>query len=110
MWCEIIQDAYELCKLVRRFEDIRYVFEGINMQNPYAGVCVDYVREGHSSLNHTSGKIIEFSSNSFEGKWTEPLMNASANQPDLKNMTIKQMEEATWIKWEQERSPVTRSR
>ena len=60
IWTEIIKDAYELCKLVRRFEDIHYVFDGVNMQNPYAGVCVDFVREGHSSLNHTSGKIIEW--------------------------------------------------
>ena len=26
LWCEIVQDAYELCKLVRRFDDLRHVF------------------------------------------------------------------------------------
>lgn len=103
IWTEIIQDAYELCKLIRRVEDIHNVFEGINMQNPYARICVDFVREGHSSLNHTSGKIIEWSSNAFKGKWTEPLMTAAAEQPEMKDMSISDMDSATWMNWERNR-------
>ena len=40
----------------------------------------------------------------------KPLMTASANQPDMKKMTIKQMEDAVWMQWERDRSVVIQSR
>ena len=31
MWCEIMQDAFEVCKVVRRFKDLAAVFDGVNL-------------------------------------------------------------------------------
>ena len=94
IWSQITQDAKDVGMFVRRMRDLAAVFNGCNLQNPYAGVHVDYIREGNSSQ---SGRPIEWSASMFDGNWVEQLQTVSEKAPILANMTAEDMGVVDWL-------------
>ena len=104
VWCEIVQDAYDVGKFVRRMRDLAGVFDGVNTQSPYAGICVDCISEGHSSHNPHSGRLVEWNANMFKGRWCEPLATASVAAPMMSNMSTDDMTNVDWFDLERQSS------
>ena len=93
---EHVQDARDAGVLVRRMRDLDTVFMGCNIQNHYAGVCVE---------NSEQGNFTTWNANMFSrGKWCEPLHTASKKQAPFGSLTAEQIGATRWMVLEASRT------
>ena len=86
---EHAQVARDVGILIRQIRDADKVFMGCNIQNPYAGVCVEENRDG---------LFTEWTADMFCGKWVEPLHTAAITQLPWGALAAEQIGKMDWMK------------